>query len=700
MPNTLASRLQRSHMQTFVGRADECALFAQALRAPEPPFVLLHVHGPGGIGKSSLLRQFVWLAGQQAVATYLVNGEEFEPSPAAFLRALGTAIALRDPAAASQAPADYLAHITQRSVLLIDTFEAVAPLASWLRDSFLPALSGEVVVVIADRNPLPVRWRVDPAWQPLIRTLALRNLPPADSQTYLTRHGVPEQTQRAVLRFTQGHPLGLALVAATFAQRPDVEFTPLAQPDIVKALVERFVAEVPSPAHRVAIDVAALVRTLDEALLAHVLQLRDARRIFEWLRELSFIETRARGVAPHNLAREALAADLQWRNPDWHRQLNDRVRDYYRQRLSDGSDQQETLVDYIYLHRNNPIVQPFFEQLQTHSGSGYAAVDALRATDRAALLAMVEKHEGVSAAALAGRWLDAQPHGARVYRDEAGQPVGYMHVLDLGLADPLLRGEDPATAAAWRYLQAHAPLRAGEKAIHVRFWLDGRHYQALSPLQAAVFVQAVRLYLTTPNLAYSFFASGQAQFWLPIFVYADLPPLPAAAFQLDGRDYGVFTHDWRQLPPTQWLDLLAARESQRGGGQTAPPAARPTLVVLSETAFAEAVREAVQAYSQPDRLLENPLLRSRLVLETAGATADDDARVAALRALIDAAAAPLQSDARRVKYYRALYHACIQPAPTHEAAAELIDTPYGSFRRHLRRAIEAITADLWQRELA
>ncbi len=47
----LASRRQRR----FVGRASEVELFRIALESPEPPFVLLHLHGPPGIGKTSLL---------------------------------------------------------------------------------------------------------------------------------------------------------------------------------------------------------------------------------------------------------------------------------------------------------------------------------------------------------------------------------------------------------------------------------------------------------------------------------------------------------------------------------------------------------------------------------------------------------------------------------------------------------------------
>ena len=46
----LASRRQRR----FVGRASEVELFQVALESPEPPFLVLHIHGPPGIGKTTL----------------------------------------------------------------------------------------------------------------------------------------------------------------------------------------------------------------------------------------------------------------------------------------------------------------------------------------------------------------------------------------------------------------------------------------------------------------------------------------------------------------------------------------------------------------------------------------------------------------------------------------------------------------------
>src|SRR5207237_2914036 len=101
-------------------------------------------------------------------------------------------------------------------------------------------------------------------------------------------------------------PLALSLVADVYAQRGEIGVHPEATPDVVKALLEQLVQKVPGPAHRTALEVCALVRVTNEALLAYTLGVTDAHELFEWLRNLSFIESGPLGLFPHDLAREAL----------------------------------------------------------------------------------------------------------------------------------------------------------------------------------------------------------------------------------------------------------------------------------------------------------------------------------------------------------------------------------------------------------
>ncbi len=691
MTQRLADRLSAARRRRFVGRADELSLWRNALQAEAPSFQLLYVFGPGGVGKSTLLGELARVCAEVGVAAHSLDARALEPAPEPFLQALAASLGLPPGAPVAEALAD------GRHALLIDTCEQLAPLEPWLRETFLPQLPEQVLVAMAGQHPLAPAWRADPGWQALTHVVSLRNLAPDESRVFLASQGLPESEVPAVLGFTHGHPLALSLVADVYRQRGGQAFTPETAPDVVRALLERFIQKVPSPAHRAALEACSLVRALTEGLLATMLGTADAHDLFAWLRDLSFIESGPDGLFPHDLARDTLGRDLRWRHPDWYAELHRRARQSYVSRLhtTAGATQQQTLFDLIYLHRDNDVVRPMF----AWSTGGGLQADALQPADRAAVLDMVLRHEGHASAGWVAAWLDRQPAGACVVRDPTGAVVGFMLALALETADPSTRDADPATRAAWRYLERHAPLRGAETATAYRVWMARDTYQAVSAVQSLLFVLAVRHYLVTPNLGFHFFPCAQPEAWAPVFAYADLQHLPEADFEVDGRRYGVFGHDWRMRPATAWLDLLAERETApTAPAPTADPAAAP-IVVLGADDFAQAVRAALHDFVSPDLLRGNPLLRSRLVAERAGADATDDARAAALVDLIRRAAEPLLASPRDARLYRTLEATYFKPAMTQERAAELLDLPFSTYRRHLKAGLVRLTDRLWQMEV-
>ena len=164
-----------------------------------------------------------------------------------------------------------------------------------------------------------------------------------------------------MLRFAHGYPLALSLAAEVLLQRPGSNFEGAASPDIVQVLLERFVASVPSAAHRAALEACSQVRVMSESLLAALLDVPEAHELFEWLRDLSFVSTGPRGIFPHDLARDALAADLKWRNPPWHHELHRRARAFYMREFeqAQGHDQYIALLDLIFLH-DSPLIRSAF----------------------------------------------------------------------------------------------------------------------------------------------------------------------------------------------------------------------------------------------------------------------------------------------------------------------------------------------------
>ena len=159
--------------------------------------------------------------------------------------------------------------------------------------------------------------------------------------------------------------------------------------------------------------------------------------------------------------------------------------------------------------------------------------------------------------------------------------------------------------------------------------------------------------------------------WAPVFAYADILPIPDAAFTVGESTYGVYGQDWRVLPATAWLARLFDREvaatAVAGDASDLPPAgAEESLIVLSEPEFTASVRDAWRAFHRPDGLNGNPLLRSRLVVSLAGDSATLAERSDVLRTLLRESADSLQGDTRDAKGYRALFQTYIQPAPTQE----------------------------------
>lgn len=694
MTLSLGERLEAARRSQFVGRTAECVLFRNALSEAELPFNILYLHGPGGVGKTTLLHEFVRIAQEVGHTTIHLDARNLEPSPTMFQGALMTALVTALDISPTPSPQIVFTAIPTPSVLFIDTFELLAPLDSWLRNEFLPQMPATLLTVFSGRRPPSVGWRTDPGWQPFVHVVALRNLPRDESKVYLTKRQIPVHHHAAMLDFTHGHPLALSLFAELHAQ-DDSGFRPEAAPNVIAALVERFLDHVPTPEHRVALEACAMVRVMNETLLLEM-QGEQARTIFAWLRNLSFMEAELGGIFPHDLARETLATDLRWRNPEQYAALHARARAAYMKQfaVANAQEQQAILHEYIFLHRDNPVVRPFFEWQDGDT----VFTDQVQDHERIELIQLIQQHEGEESAQLATTWLDHAAQETIVLRNSGGQIEGLLMLVALERTQKADRQTDPAIDAAWRLLEGQTPLRTGERATLFRYWLARNSYQDVSPVQSRIFVTMVQHYLTTPGLAYTLIPCANPAFWADVFAYADLHRLPTADFTVGDRNYGVYGHDWRVVPPLGWLNLLAEREIAMGVAHTMPPVPE-ALIVLSQSEFTTSVHDALRTFHDANELRNNPLLRSRLVVDHAGGSDDLDARTAALRELFQETAATLQATPRQMKFYRALHHTYFQPASTQELAAELLDVPFSTYRRHLRSGIDYMADTLWAQEL-
>ena len=693
---SIADLLASARRRAFVGRTPERQLFERAVSAATPEYVLLYIYGPGGQGKTTLAKHLADHCQEQKINSLMVDARDIEPHPVAFMEAVRAALVKTPgPMGAQGDLFGLLEQLPGKTVLFIDTFEKIAPIDDWVRTDFLPQLPANILTVITGRNAPSLSWMTDPGWKVLMRAVSLQNFSPAETEDYLRRRNIPADKIPAILDFTHGHPLALSVVADIYEQYPDKNFSPDESPDLVRTLLQLFVRQVPSPMHRAALEVCALVNLLTESLLAEVMGLEDAGELFNWMCGLSFISIGKDGIYPHDIARESLCADLKWRHPDWNAELHQRIRHYYHKKLKEtgGEGQRRVLFDLIYLHRLNPVVKPFFDWRE----GGSFWVDVAQEQDWPGLREMVQQLEGADSLAAFDFWVGRAEAQCWVWRDAHKKANAFVLKINAHELTPEKAGGDPVVHRAVVYQQQHFKLRAGDQVVLFRLWMAKDTHQQVSPLQSSMFLTMVQYYFT-PGLAVSLLAVVQPAYWKEVLAYADLKHLTELDFAVGGVPFGWYMHDWRARAPLAWLDLLGKREVGSDLGVEAETQ-QVQAVVLSEADFQEAAAETLRHFHNNSQLLLNPLLRSRTIVAVTGGDTNDAQRVAALKqktmdVLKEMEASPLDG-----KYYRVLHRTFINPVGSQEKTADFLNMSFSTYRRYLQSGVQRFGEVLWEGEV-
>lgn len=430
--SSLAQQLQVARRRAFVGREPEIAAFRSALDDAGRAFTLLFVTGPGGVGKTTLLRRFADESAQVGRTVVELDA----------VRDLDCASSAFEAAASQMFEAE-----AGRAILLVDGFEAYQTLEPWLREDFLPRLPLGSIVVFAGRTRPAREWRSDPAWHKILEVVELGELSERDAQQLLAAREVSEARTKSVLAFAGGNPLALSLAADSVRRDETVDDEADWAPsyDVIGALVDQLVGDAPSAEHRQALDVCALLPTTNEELLRAALPDADTLALFAWLRDLPFIESGPHGVYPHDVVREILDADLKWRDPERHQVLRARVLSHLADvPLADDAaavsreefnaavrsalrawHRPDTLADSL-LHQTN---------LVTSNDDDAVPAERLRAAISFALRQLREDRHGEKQyLAITCTYLDADAKQQHVVAQELGLPFGtYRRHLAQGL---------------------------------------------------------------------------------------------------------------------------------------------------------------------------------------------------------------------------------------------------------------------------
>ncbi|MCW2993437.1 MAG: ATPase [Conexibacter sp.] len=657
--STLAERLAARDAQRFVGRERELAFF-DSLFVEDPPAQVVLVHGPGGIGKSTLLREVARRATRRGWSPRIVEGRDLAPVPGEIETALGDLTNALQP------------------LILFDTYERMSAADGWLRSRLLPSLPARAVVILAGRTAPEPGW-FEGGWERLSVELKLEPMP-ADAALSLVRaHGLADgELAQQLILWADGSPLALAL-AADAAQRDGGSWAPERiheHPNLVQAILHRVARTELDGGNLDVAAVAAIARACDEPMLRDVLPEVDPKAAYAWLRERTFSEPVAGGVALHEIVRQAMRSDLRTRDPERDRELRRRIADHlFLRGLRAGP---RTVVDLSELVEN-PAVRWGFgaDGSTTHRPDLWRLEDAPVAREK-----ILAKTEGD------GRWwaateriLEEAPDRVVTVRDARDALCGMAIAVTPENAPPA--AQEDLCLGPW--LSHARDAHAGDEVLIWRDSIDFvAHGDLSSPVLSILNTAAIlRSGLNNPRWSYiPIDPSNEAAVAFARAVNTthlehldvDLGEKVVQCHQIDHSDDGMLG----ALRGAVYGELgLGAPGPIKLGGDAGPLA----QVAEDEPVTLETVRDALRSLHQPMELAASPL--------ASGTTTEE--RAESVRAEVaDAVASAFGDSPDEQLLRRIVQRGYLDPGGSHELAADELHVSRATYFRRLRVASQRV----------
>ena len=513
---------------------------------------MVHVHGFAGIGKTMLLRRFAIEAGRRHATVIDLDCRDIEPTERGFLTALSDALSL--PGLSLDEVPVSLSEAAAPVVLMLDDYQHLFLLDTWVRKRLLPVLPENARVIMASREPPLPDWRLAPEWRRSFQVIPLGPLSPDEVIEFAERAGMSAADALAANRLAMGHPLALELAVSAGAQggadvqAPTIEAT-------LQQLAELHVRELRDRGLREGLEAASVLRRITIPMLSTLLPGVDAPLLYDRMLLLPYVDTASDGLVLHAAVQKALAAALRAADPERYRHYREMAWRTLRARTRSAgvSEMWRYTADMLFLLDNPHIREAFFPSMLDP-----LSTDDARVSDWPAMQAIVARHEPPAARELLERWWQANPHLFKVMRGLTGQIKGFYIYTDPTLkVTPV---EDPLFEAWQKHLR-ESPVRRDETVIFLRRWLDASQGELPSSVQGACWLNVKQSYMALrPYLRRCYITVSDLQTYGPTASALGFRIVEDAMTTLDGVPYHLAILDMGPGSVDGWLSGHIARE--------------------------------------------------------------------------------------------------------------------------------------------
>ena len=537
---------------SLVGRRRELDALAGELLDGDR-FYVAHVHGVPGIGKSSLLSAFADRARASGADVVLLDGRSVEPTQRGFEQALARALEADDHA---HALGELLGQSGPRLVILVDQYEVLRLLDTWLRQEFVPKLPESVRIVLAGREAPVAGWMASRDVGDAVMFMVLEPLGREEAIELLRQQGVSESSAAEVAVIAHGHPLALKLAAASVAERPHLAPRDVAGQRVLEELTRLYLADVRDPTTLTVLEAASVIRRTTSSLIAGLVDDVAPHEAIERLRTLPFVEVGPDGLIIHEAIQAQVSGYLRASDPVRHRQLRRAAWHVLRGEVRSAGPEQlwRYTADMLYLIENPVVREAFFP-----SGAQPLAVEPAKASDLPSIELISRRHDGEAGWRLMEAWWRTQPGAFSVVRDRDGSVRGFHCLLEQSLLMPP-RVDDPVVNGWWQQVQGNPPPH-GQTILGYRRWLDIEYGEAPCSTQAASWLDVKRTYMVLrPHLRRMFTVVEDPEPYLQVVLKLGFRPFDEGGASVGERHYTSVALDFGPDSVDGWLAALVADE--------------------------------------------------------------------------------------------------------------------------------------------